>query len=163
VRGFFSRFFNADQLDTGMSIPPSLTGPSTESGLDIRAMEAALTEIDLDTAIASHENWKLRLQNVLDGKSSEILQPEVICLDNCCDLGQWLHGPGGQRLGHHPEFQVLIARHKYFHMQAELVATQANNGDIDKALHTFHSSYRQASSQIILLLQQLKRNLDRPD
>jgi hypothetical protein len=106
VRGFFSRFFNADQLDSSMSIPPSLTGSSTESGLDIRAMEAALTEIDLDTAIASHENWKLRLQNVLDGKSSEILQPEIICQDKHCDLGQWLHGPGGQRLGHYPAFQI---------------------------------------------------------
>jgi len=159
VRGFFSRFFNADQLDSSMSIPPSLTGSSTESGLDIRAMEAALTEIDLDTAIASHENWKLRLQNVLDGKSSEILQPEVICQDKHCDLGQWLHGPGGQRLGHYPAFQILMARHKNFHVQASTVVALAHSGDAEKARLTLDAPYRHASTQVALLLRQLKRSL----
>lgn len=159
MRGFFSRFFNADQLDSSMSIPPSLTGSSTESGLDIRAMEAALTEIDLDTAIASHENWKLRLQNVLDGKSSEILQPEVICQDKHCDLGHWLHGPGGQRLGHYPAFQILMARHKNFHVQASTVVALAHSGDAEKARLTLDAPYRHASTQVVLLLRQLKRSL----
>jgi hypothetical protein len=134
-----------------------------DTGLDSTMMEAVLAQIDVDIAITSHENWKLRFKKILDGRSGEVFDPAMVGMDHHCELGQWLHGPGQQQLGHHPEFQVLIARHKYFHMQAELVATQANNGDIDKALHTFNSSYRQASSQIILLLLQLKRNLDRLD
>lgn len=161
MRGFFSRFFNADQLDTGQSVPPSLSAMSTESELDVHAMEAALTEIDLDTAIASHENWKLRLQNVLDGKSSETLHPEVVCQDKLCDLGKWLHGPGAQRLGHYPAFKILIARHKNFHVQASTVVALAQSGDAEKARLTLDAPYRHASAQVVLLLRQLKRSLKR--
>jgi hypothetical protein len=161
VRGFFSRFFNTDKLDAGVTIPSTLTGPSTESGIDTRTMEAVLAEIDLDTAIASHENWKLRLQNILDGKSSEVLHPETICLDNHCDLGQWLHGPGGQKLGRYPAFQILIARHKNFHVQASTVVALAQSGDVEKARQTMEAPYWHASHQVVLLLKQLKRGLQR--
>lgn len=159
--GFFSRFFNADKVDAGATIPSSLTGPSTESEIDTRTMEAILDELDLDTAIASHENWKLRLQNILDGKSSETLHPETICLDNQCDLGQWLHGPGGQKLGHYPAFQILIARHKNFHVQASTVVALAQSGDVERARKTMEAPYWHASTQVILLLMQLKRGLKR--
>ncbi len=163
LRRFFSRFFGTQKLDADLSAPPPLTDPLSDTGLDSVMMESVLAQIDVDIAMTSHENWKLRFKKTLDGRSGEVFDPTIVGLDNYSELGQWLHGPGQEQLGHYPEFQVLIARHKYFHMQAELVATQANSGDIDKALHTFHSSYRQASSQIILLLQQLKRNLERPD
>ena len=71
--GFFSRFFNVDHLEASKPAPSSLLGPSTESGVDEVTMKKILAEIDLDTAIASHENWKLRLQNFIDGKSDEFL------------------------------------------------------------------------------------------
>lgn len=140
MRGFFSRFFNTDKLDT-------------------KTMEAVLAEIDLDTAIASHENWKLRLQNILDGKSTEVLQPETICLDNHCDLGKWLHGTGGQKLGRYPAFQILIARHKNFHVHASTVVALAQNGDLEKAKQIMEAPYLHASTQVVLLLKQLKRGL----
>lgn len=161
MAGFFSRFFKSDKLDAGVTTPSTLTGASTESGIDSRTMETVLAEIDLDTAIASHENWKLRLQNMLDGKSSEVLRPEIICLDNRCDLGKWLHGTGGQKLGHYPAFQILIARHKNFHVQASTVAALAQSGDIENARQTMEAPYFHASHQVVLLLKQLKRGLKR--
>lgn len=115
-----------------------------------------MTTIDVDIAIAGHESWKLCLENVLDGKSSEILNPEVLALDNRCELGQWLYGPGQQRLGHHPAFPLLIARHKYFHIQASTVVALAQSGDIEKARQTLNTSYQQASTQVVLLLKQLR-------
>jgi hypothetical protein len=157
VKKFFSRFFNIDKLDASHSEPSE----HTEIGLDSAIMDAVLAEIDVDIAISSHEHWKLRLQNILDGESSKALKPEVICQDNRCDLGKWLYGPGEQRLGHYPAFQMLIARHKYFHAQAAAVVAQAQSGDIEKARQTLNAPYRQASSQVILLLKQLKRGLER--
>jgi hypothetical protein len=159
--GFFSRLFNIDKVDALSSMPSPVSEPASELGLDAKAREAVLAEIDVDTAIAAHENWKLRLQNVLDGKSSEVLQPEMVCLDDRCDLGKWLHGPGGQRLGRYPAFQVLIARHQYFHAQAGTVLSQAQEGELEKARETLNSSYRYASGQVILLLKELKRGLSR--
>ena len=160
MKKFFSRFFTIDKLNAKPSQPSHASDPS-EIKLDSAAMDAVLAEIDLDIAIASHEHWKLRLQNILDGESSKALKPEVICQDTRCDLGKWLYGPGEQRLGHYPAFQMLIARHKYFHAQAAIVVTQAQSGDIEKARQTLNAPYRQASSQVILLLKQLKRGLER--
>ncbi len=160
--GFFSRFFGRSTTDTPANATPDAEPERvSEMGLDAKAAEAVLNEIDIDTAIAAHENWKLRLQNYLSGNSEEVLRPEVICLDDQCDLGKWLHGPGQQRLGKYPSFSVLIARHKYFHIQASSVVAMAQANDKDKATQTLEGSYRYASSQVVLMLKDLKRGLGR--
>lgn len=157
--GFFSRFFGMDKGKEGESRLPDDSAGESVMMLDAKSAAAVLAEIDIDTAIAAHENWKLRLQNYLNGKSSEVLQPELVCLDDRCDLGKWLHGPGGQRLGKYPAFSMLVARHKYFHVQASTVVALAQADDKDKANQTLDSSYRHASNQVVLLLKELKRGL----
>jgi len=109
--GFFSQFFGLDKQEDDPSLPAAVFDDN-DVGLDRASATAVLAEIDVDAAIAAHENWKLRLQNYLDQKSSEDLKPEVVCLDDRCDLGKWLHGPGKQRLGRYPAFSVLVARHQ---------------------------------------------------
>jgi hypothetical protein len=160
--GFFSNLFGTDKPYDAMQDSSRLPSGS-DDGIRVDAATAAavLAEIDVDTAIAAHENWKLRLQNYLDHKSTEDLKPEVICADDRCDLGKWLHGPGQQRLGKYPAFSVLIARHKYFHVQASTVVALAQAGDREKANQTLSSSYRHASNQVVLLLKDLKRGLGR--
>jgi len=154
--GFFSRTFDSDML-YGDSISPTRDdGQNSESRPDTTAI---LAEIDIDTAIAAHENWKLRLQNYLNGKSTEDLRPELVCLDDRCDLGKWLHGTGKMRLGSYPAFSVLVARHKYFHVQASSVVALAQAGERDKADLALATSYRHASNQVVLLLKELKLGL----
>jgi hypothetical protein len=157
--GFFSRIFKWDDKASARSELPYR--PQSELGLDAKAASAVLAELDVDSAIAAHENWKLRLANHLNGSSSEQFDPAVVCLDDRCDLGKWLHGPGMQRLGHYPAFSVLIARHKYFHIQASTVLAQAQGGDAPGAEKTLNSSFRYASNQVVLLLKELKRGLGR--
>ena len=94
---------------------------------------AVLAELDIDTAIAAHENWSARLNAVIKGTSTEQLQPDVVCLDDRCDLGKWLHGPGRERLGKYPAFTVLVARHRHFHMEASTVLSLAQSGEQAKA------------------------------
>ncbi|TXT35759.1 MAG: hypothetical protein FD135_4720 [Comamonadaceae bacterium] len=159
--GFFSRLFSLGSKDTDKKTSAAPASPVTEMGLDAQAAAAILSEIDIDTAISAHENWKLRLQNYLNGNSTETLQPEIICLDDRCDLGKWLHGPGGQRLGKYPAFSVLVARHKYFHVQASNVVGLAQTNQKEKAIQAMDGSYKYASNQVVLLLKELKRGLDR--
>ena len=159
--GFFSRLFSMGSKDTDKKATAMPSGAVTEMGLDAQAAEAILSEIDIDTAISAHENWKLRLQNYLNGNSTETLLPEIVCLDDRCDLGKWLHGPGGQRLGRYPAFSVLVARHKYFHVQASNVVALAQTDQKDKAIQALDGSYKYASSQVVLLLKELKRGLGR--
>ncbi len=159
--GFFSKLFGMTAAADGKTQANEASSAASEMGLDAKSAAAILAEIDIDTAIAAHENWKLRLQNYLNGNSTETLQPEIVCLDDRCDLGKWLHGPGGQRLGKYPSFSVLVARHKYFHVQASTVVALAHANDKDKATQTLEGSYRHASNQVVLLLKDLKRGLGR--
>jgi hypothetical protein len=159
--GFFSRIFKMDASPESPTLLPVDSAGQDELQLDSASAEAILAELDIDTAIAAHENWKLRLQNYLDGKSTEDLKPEVVCLDDRCDLGKWLHGPGKMRLGAYPAFSILIARHKYFHVQASSVVALAQAGENDKARQTLGTSYRHGSNQVVLLLKELKRGLGR--
>ncbi|MDR3368811.1 CZB domain-containing protein [Rhodoferax sp.] len=122
---------------------------------------AILNEIDLDTAIAVHEGWKRQLQNHLNGQPDDNFCQEIVCLDDQCDLGQWLHGPATERLGQYPLFSVLIARHKYFHEQAGTVLALAHAGKREDALKVMEGGYRHASVQVILQLKALKRGLRR--
>jgi hypothetical protein len=135
------------------------TEAASEMALDAATASAVLAELDIDTAIAAHENWSTRLLAVIRGTSGEALQPEVICLDDRCDLGKWLHGPGRQRLGKYPAFSVLVARHKHFHMEASTVLSLAQAGELAKAEQKLGSGYRHASNQVVLLLKELKRGL----
>lgn len=156
--GFFSRIFRLNDEQDDSSRPAA---GDTDIGLDAATSAAVLAELDIDTAIAAHENWKLRLQNYLDGKSSEDLKPEVVCLDDRCDLGKWLYGPGKMRLGAYPAFSILVSRHQFFHEQASAVVALTQAGEKDKASQTLAGSYRYASSQVVLLLKELKRGLSR--
>lgn len=167
--GFFSRWFKGDD---GVSSQPSsrlssrlsselehAPDPVTDIGLDAKTASQVLAEIDIDRAIESHENWKVRLRKVLEGHSDEQFDLEVVRRDDCCALGQWLHGPGQRRLGKYPAFTVLVARHQYFHTQASAVLEHVQTGRNAMAEQVFNSAYRHGSNQVILLLKELKRGL----
>jgi hypothetical protein len=157
--GFFNHLFNLEKFDAASTQQQSIMGSSTEMQLDAETVELVLAEIDVDAAICSHENWKERLQSVLDGQPSYLMPIDVTCQDNFCDLGKWLHGTGSQRFTHYPAFSALLARHRDFHIEAAKVLTFAQAGDMDKAREILGGSYRLASSQIVRLLKELKRSL----
>ncbi len=156
--GFFSRFFRPDQAESDTQI---LAKGDSAYTLDAASAQAVLAEIDVDTAISAHENWKIRLQNVLDGTSTERLDPERVCMDDQCELGKWLHGAGQKRLGKYPAFSVLLARHQFFHAQASTVLALAQAGDKAKAEQVMNTTYRHGSNQVVILLRQLKHGLGR--
>jgi hypothetical protein len=156
--GFFSQLFGSDSKN-GSKNSPAAPSKSASNEIEDSAAAAMLAEIDIDTAIAAHENWKLRLNNVLKGTSTEQLSPEIVCLDDRCDLGKWLHGPGGQRLAQYQMYPILVARHKYFHVQASTVLALAQSGDMAEAQKTMSSTYEYGSRQTIILLKELQAQL----
>lgn len=160
--GFFSRLFGSKKSNGAAEDNAfSDTNPASEIGMDAKSASLILSEIDIDTAIAAHENWKQRLLNYVNGQSDEALQPDIVCMDDRCDLGKWLHGHGGKRLGKYPAFSVLIARHKYFHVQASNVVALAQGQKREEAMKLIDGSYAYASKQVIILLKELKRGLTR--
>ncbi|MGB3451482.1 MAG: CZB domain-containing protein [Giesbergeria sp.] len=160
--GFFSRMFKIREQD---SASPETTWAyednASELILDPEYAATLMTEFDIDAAITSHEEWKLRLEKLLAGQSEENLDPEQVRQHEHCPLGQWLQGEGRDRLGHYPAFEMLVQRHAYFHGQAASVVALSQAGEHEKAHQVFKGGYRHASNQVTLLLKELKRSLGR--
>lgn len=99
-------------------------------------------------AIDTHVKWKERLRAFIAGESREDLQAEVVARDDRCSLGQWIHGIGGERFGHVPEFVVVRSRHAHFHRCAGEVLAVASQ-DRARALHMLEEgTYPDASEQV---------------
>lgn len=137
--GFFKSFF-------GESVNDSRINEEA-----VQAMDA----LDIQMAKAAHENWKIRLQAYLDGASTEDLSAESICFDDRCDLGQWIHGPGQQRLGRFPGFTALKGHHKMFHYAASNVVALTKAGRADEARKMLSTQFAGFSRQMIDDLDQL--------
>ncbi len=160
--GFFSRLFRIREQDPASSDTTwAMEDNGSELVLDPEYATMLMTELDIDAAIAGHEKYRLRLQDMVTGRSQEVMRPERICHDDRCDLGRWLYGTGKVRLGHFPAFDMLVARHRYFHQQAADVVIAYQGGDQQRAEQLLNSSCRHASNQVLLLLKELKRGLGR--
>ena len=74
--GFFSRFFSIREQD---SSSPETTWAVEDNGselvLDDEYASMLMTEIEIDAAIVSHEGWRLQLQDMVHGRSSEVMRP----------------------------------------------------------------------------------------
>jgi aerotaxis receptor len=94
-------------------------------------------EVDFDKVIAAHQQWRVTLRNaVLKNKK---LDADTLRRDDCCALGKWVHGPGGQRWGKVPVFQELIGHHRQFHLEAGKVADTINQGHPERASQMMES------------------------
>ena len=160
--GFFSQMFklreqNPDSQETTWAFEDN----ASELVLDADYARTLASEFDIDAAIVSHEDWKRRLRQQLSGEIDTPIDLERLRDPKGCPLGQWLDGRGRELLGKYPAFEILMARHAYFHTQAAEVVELSRAGEYDRALHVFHGGYRHASNQVIVLLKELKRSLGR--
>ena len=80
--------------------------------------------MDLDQASQAHAQWKVKLRIAI--AKQETLDAASIGADNCCPLGQWLHGDARSRYGKLGVYRECIDRHAAFHREAGAVATAIN-------------------------------------
>jgi len=113
--------------------------------------------MNLDNAVHSHAQWKLRFREAILNK--EHVDAEVIARDDCCEVGRWLHGEGALHWGERAEFLEARAKHKAFHVQAGLIAQLINSGEMPAAERALESgsTYARASSEVAICLIALKR------
>jgi hypothetical protein len=131
-------------------------GSKAEEAKARDAARKAVVGLDIDMAIAAHENWKQRLLVYLDGQSSEDLRAEVICADDRCDLGKWIHGEGARQLGEFASFNELRSTHKLFHYTASNVVALQSTGKTGEAQALLTGEYSKISSRIVGRLRDLK-------
>ncbi len=116
-------------------------------------------EIDLSQAVQAHINWKLRLQNYLGGKSDERLDPMVVCRDDQCELGKWIHGPGMAHFHDLEPFHQLRADHAQFHFIAANVVQKVLASDHAAAQNILESDYPRISHKVVMALTELNKSV----
>jgi hypothetical protein len=124
---------------------------------------AAETEdLDFYMAIEAHVRWKIRLEAYINGTATEVLDPAVVCRDDQCALGKWIHGAGGVRFGAHPKFPDLRKVHAQFHVCAGEVIRQVDNGETEKARDLlFRGDYAKYSQRVKAELARLALELEK--
>ncbi len=163
------------KLGNGQDTPaPMRAAPGTASAGTARAIgaspsaarlphgaRAAITDqgIDLDSAIEAHAQWRTKLRTAAD--NHEHLDAKTISCDDCCVLGKWLHGAGGNKFGHSPSFVDLIDRHRGFHTAAGKVAQTINRGDYAAAKQMLAggTDFSRCSSEVGAAIVRLRKEM----
>jgi len=104
--------------------------------------------------VKAHQAWKFRLKDLLEGRSTEALDPSKVEVDNACALGKWIYGPGAQ-VGHLPEYQDLKTRHAAFHRCAAEVIRCQQGGRTDDARQLLGGPFVERSEETISAIQRL--------
>jgi aerotaxis receptor len=141
-------------------------GEATAADVDAAALrreakgdrgEGGQAAFDLQGAIAKHMEWKTKLRNaVMRGES---LDSAEISRDDCCPLGQWLHGAGRSQWGHHPAFTTLLDQHAGFHREAGRVAGIVNAGRKDEVERQLAGGtpFAQATQATVMAIKRLQQ------
>jgi hypothetical protein len=117
-------------------------------------------EINIMEAINAHILWKIRLEKYLDGTSEEKLDPTVICRDDQCKLGKWIHGPALKYFHDDDEtLRVLRSDHAHFHVTAASVVIHVQANDNAAAEAIMDGEYTKASRKVVHGLTALSKHV----
>jgi hypothetical protein len=122
--------------------------------------EQILDEINFMEAISAHVRWKARLQDYLNGTLEDDLDPEVVCRDEQCLLGKWIHGPGYEHFQHEPKFYQLRTDHAQFHFIAGNVIRHVQANERAQAEALMDNEYKHASRKVVQALTELNAQLN---
>lgn len=144
--GFLSKIFGQNDM------------AKVNAGATIRA--TIRSDINISDALAAHVNWKERLERYLNGTSEEELDPMVICRDDQCALGKWIHGPALNYFHGDADFHKLRTDHANFHYVAGNVVKKMQEHDKEGANTLLKNEYERTSREVINDLTELNKQLD---
>jgi hypothetical protein len=116
--------------------------------------------MDLTQAVTAHQQWKMRLNLQLSGKGEEKLDPSLICRDDQCDLGRWIHSAGSKEHGTLPEFAGLKESHAEFHVCAGQVARKVIAGDKDAAKKLLDGPFQELTLRTVMAINRVRKILE---
>ncbi len=127
----------------------------TTAVLTFNKGEEELAGLNLKQVIDAHMAWRVRLEAVLNGTSTERLEVSQIAPDNLCILGKWLYGPGKTSFGTTPQYEKLRTIHATFHTTAAGILADYHRGDKVGAARVLGGDFRKMSDRIQLELVRL--------
>ena len=116
-------------------------------------------EINIMDAINAHIKWKIRLESYLNGSSEEKLDPQIVCRDDQCVLGKWIHGPALKHFQDDSGFMTLRDDHAQFHVVAGSVVTNIQGNNKAAAEILMKGEYVSASRKVVHALTELNKQI----
>jgi hypothetical protein len=145
-----------------MGLLSRLLGREKPAEDDAGVRDAIRSEINIAECIDAHMKWKGRLQSYLDGTSKEQLDAMIICRDDQCALGKWIHGPALKYFHDDDGFHKLRSDHANFHFVAASVVKKVQERDLAGSDALFRNEYARASRDVIQRLTELNKHLHQP-
>lgn len=116
--------------------------------------------LNFKTALEAHLKWKVRLMGVIDGSSTEVIDPNIVARDDQCILGKWLYGEGEKQFKDQLGFQNVVAAHAHFHRCAGHTLELALDGKTQEAAaEVTGGAFAKASLEVSRHLMRLWRDL----
>jgi hypothetical protein len=118
-----------------------------------------MSELDVMAAINAHVQWKIRLENYLEGISEEKLDSKVVCQDNQCKLGKWIYGAAMEHFHDDESLCNLREEHAKFHSYAGRIVDHIHKNDKAAALELLEGDYKYTSRKVVFALSELSKHL----
>ena len=138
---------------------PETAAPAPAGAAPAAAAAAGSAEVgglNFKSAVDAHMKWKMRLEDYINGTSTEDLKVDVVCRDDQCPLGKWIYSRGGSEFGYSETFFEMKVHHAHFHRCAGDVLQTAQSGYKDKAMQMLHQGdYVRASERVKRMLARL--------
>jgi hypothetical protein len=103
--------------------------------------------LNMKEVIDAHLGWKGRLERVLDGSSTEQLDPAVVGRNDQCALGVWI-GSSALQFSKTHEYQELVKAHDNFHSAAAKVLHAHHDGNSKRAADILTADFNIYSSRV---------------
>lgn len=116
-------------------------------------------DLDFQKWIAAHRDWRRRLASYIDGTGEETLDENVICVDNRCELGKWIHGHGGKFYGELGNFQQMVQDHASFHQAAGQVVRFYKQDGAQAARKALNTDFDRYSLRVVSALESLEKQV----
>lgn len=110
--------------------------------------------LNMKEALDAHLAWNGRFEAMIKGEVTGRLRYSEVVSDDCCVLGQWIHGQARQAYGGSPEYAELKKVHAHFHETAGIVLQSIEKGALGRAREKL-KALRTESGRVQLALAKL--------
>ncbi|HMN94591.1 MAG TPA: methyl-accepting chemotaxis protein [Hydrogenophaga sp.] len=104
--------------------------------------------LDTAQALQEHQQYTVDLRNAVLRKLT--LDADRFGRTDCCHLGAWIGGAGGQRHAHTPAFREMVRHHQAVHDQAQRVCQALNDRNYPQAQALLEAGHIQQSTRSMM-------------
>lgn len=129
-------------------------------GLVTDSDKKMLANMTIPEVVDAHIQWKLRLQNFVDGKAGIEIDPGTFSSPNASTTGKWTTLHAAENLSEFNAFFTLRAKMEQCHHLAGEIVEKINQGDRSAAKTIMDDRFLKTSHELVYALVELQKQLE---